>query len=87
MGLTIGGVSYDQYLAKGSLRHTTARNSEPDKILYFNQEDHIRMFGSDFRDRLKAPGFEVEEFTAVEPYVSRHALIRGEKVFLCRKPR
>lgn len=39
------------------------------------------MFGHDFRDRLKAPGFEVEEFTAVEPYVSRHALIRGEKSF------
>jgi len=61
--------------------------SESERILYFNQLDHIRMFGSDFRDRLKAPGFEVEEFTAVEPYVSRHALIRGEKVFLCRKPR
>ncbi len=45
------------------------------------------MFGHDFRDRLKAPGFDVKEFTAVEPYVSRHALIRGEKVFLCRKPR
>lgn len=60
--------------------------SEADKILYFNQEDHIRMFGRDFRDRLQAPGFVVEEFTAVEPYVSRHGLIRGEKVFICRKP-
>ncbi len=60
--------------------------SEREKILYFNQKDHVRMFGHDFRDRLKAPGFDVEEFTAVEPYVSRHGLIRGEKVFICRKP-
>lgn len=60
--------------------------TEAERTLYFNQEDHVRMFGSDFRDRLRAPGFEVEEFTAVEPDVSRHGLIRGEKVFLCRKP-
>lgn len=59
--------------------------SESEKILYFNQEDHIRMFGRDFRERLQAPGFAVDEFTAVEPDVSRHGLIRGEKVFLCRK--
>jgi len=59
---------------------------EDDKILFFNQIDHTRLFGHDFRERLSAPGFSVSEFTAVEPYVSRHALIRGEKVFLCRKP-
>jgi hypothetical protein len=31
--------------------------------------------------RLRDAGFEVEEFTAVELDVSRHGLIRGEKVF------
>lgn len=60
--------------------------SDADKTLYFNQHDHIRMFGRDFRDRLQTPGFAVEEFTAVEPHVARHALIRGDKVFICRKP-
>ncbi|MGE3149535.1 MAG: class I SAM-dependent methyltransferase [Pseudorhodoplanes sp.] len=60
--------------------------SEADRTLYFNQEDHIRFYGKDFRKRLEQPGFRVEEFTAVEPDVSRHALIRGEKVFVCRKP-
>jgi SAM-dependent methyltransferase len=60
--------------------------NEEDRTLYFNQEDHIRFYGRDFRARLEKPGFVVEEYTAVEPYVSRHALIRGEKIFLCRKP-
>jgi SAM-dependent methyltransferase len=57
-----------------------------DRILYFNQHDHLRFFGSDLRNRLAQAGFEVDEYTAVEPDVSRYGLIRGEKVFLCRKP-
>jgi hypothetical protein len=57
-----------------------------DRILYFNQHDHLRFFGSDLRERLRQANFEVEEYTAVEPEVSKYGLIRGEKVFLCRKP-
>jgi hypothetical protein len=57
-----------------------------DRILYFNQHDHLRFFGSDLRERLRQANFEVEEYTAVEPEVSKDGLIRGEKVFLCRKP-
>jgi SAM-dependent methyltransferase len=57
-----------------------------ERILYFNQHDHVRFFGVDLRARLRGAGFEVDEYTAVEPEVSRYGLIRGEKVFLCRKP-
>lgn len=61
--------------------------SGPDeRLLYFGQHDHVRVFGNDARQRLAAPGFVVEEYTAVEPFVSRHGLTRGEKIFLCRKP-
>jgi SAM-dependent methyltransferase len=69
-----------------SFEDSTKTANEADRILYFNQRDHVRMFGRDFRDRLTAPGFQLEEFTAVEPYVSRHGLLRGEKVFLAKKP-
>lgn len=62
------------------------QNTQDDRILYFNQHDHVRFFGSDLRNRLRQAGFELEEYTAVEPDVSRFGLIRGEKVFLCRKP-
>lgn len=61
------------------------QNTVEDRILYFNQHDHVRFFGRDFRHRLERAGFVVDEYTAVEPQVAQYGLIRGEKVFLCRK--
>jgi SAM-dependent methyltransferase len=52
---------------------------------YYGQSDHVRMFGSDFRQRVRAAGFTLDEFTAVEPFVSRHGLLHGEKVFIASK--
>jgi len=57
-----------------------------ERLLYFGQHDHVRFFGADARRRLALPGFDVSELTAEEPEVSRHGLMRGEKIFLCRKP-
>ncbi|MFN0194269.1 MAG: class I SAM-dependent methyltransferase [Aestuariivirga sp.] len=62
------------------------RTSPEDRLLFFGQHDHVRFFGADARERLARPGFLVEEVTAEEPDVSRHGLMRGEKIFLCRKP-
>jgi SAM-dependent methyltransferase len=62
------------------------KSSAADRLLYFGQHDHARFFGRDARLRLAAPGFEVTEFTAVEPKVSRFGLARGEKIFLCLRP-
>jgi SAM-dependent methyltransferase len=63
-----------------------ARTTPEDRLLYFGQHDHARYFGRDARYRLAAPGFIVEEYTAVEPNVSRFGLSRGEKVFICSRP-
>jgi SAM-dependent methyltransferase len=49
----------------------------------FGQEDHVRYYGRDIRDRIAAAGFDVGEYTAVEPSVSTYGLSRGEKVFVC----
>jgi SAM-dependent methyltransferase len=56
------------------------------RLLHFGQHDHARFFGRDARSRLAGPGFVVEEYTAVEPNVSRYGLSRGEKVFICSRP-
>jgi SAM-dependent methyltransferase len=64
----------------------SSKSTAADRLLYFGQHDHARFFGRDARLRLAAPGFDVSEFTAVEPYVSRNGLTRGEKIFLCRRP-
>jgi SAM-dependent methyltransferase len=54
-----------------------------DRLRHFGQEDHVRYYGADVRDRIRAAGFEIEEYTAVEPAVQRYGLVRGEKLFLC----
>jgi SAM-dependent methyltransferase len=60
--------------------------TEAERRLYFGQRDHVRLYGFDIRDRIRAAGFALEEFTAMEPEVSRYGLIRGEKLFVARKP-
>lgn len=54
--------------------------------LHYGDADHLRWYGRDIRDRFAAPGFAVDEFTALEPEAARYALHRGEKVFIGRKP-
>ncbi|RZU02306.1 class I SAM-dependent methyltransferase [Rivibacter subsaxonicus] len=63
-----------------------AVTSAHDRLLHFGQEDHIKFFGADVRQHIVDAGFELEEFTAVEPFVHRHALLRGGKLFIGRKP-
>lgn len=60
--------------------------SEPsDRLLHYGQHDHVRFFGRDARERIEAAGFELNEFTAEEPDVTRYGLQRGEKIFAARK--
>lgn len=59
--------------------------SPADRAIYFGQFDHLRMYGRDVRERIRRAGFSLAEFTAEEPAVSRHGLMRGEKVFVAFK--
>ncbi|MGK9167735.1 methyltransferase domain-containing protein [Inquilinus limosus] len=56
-----------------------------DRLLHFGQADHVRVFGYDVRRRISDAGFRLEEITAKEPFVHRHALMRGETIFIARK--
>lgn len=56
------------------------------RTLHFGQFDHVRYYGADLRDRIRAAGFSLTEFTAEMPDVLRHGLIRGEKVFVATRP-
>lgn len=60
--------------------------TEREKYFAFGQKDHVRYFGRDVRDRIRSAGLDLEEFTAVEPDVRKYGLLRGEKIFICRKP-
>ncbi|MEM8843116.1 MAG: methyltransferase domain-containing protein [Pseudomonadota bacterium] len=53
---------------------------------YYTDRLHLRMYGADFADRLAAHGFAVASYAATEPDVTRHGLLRGERLFIASKP-
>jgi len=53
-----------------------------DRFLHFGQDDHVRRYGRDFRDRVRQAGFSLSEFTAIEPQAMQHGLLHGETIFL-----
>jgi hypothetical protein len=62
-----------------------AITSPEERELHFGQDDHIRYYGRDFRDRLRRAGFSLKEFTAEGADVVKFALLAGEKVFVASK--
>ncbi len=64
------------------------------RLKYFGQEDHVREYGLDFKDRLKKAGFQVEVETLKEDIspnsVYRYRLIITDKnlesIYFCAKP-
>jgi SAM-dependent methyltransferase len=61
-------------------------DTDEERFRHYGQADHIRYYGSDFRNRVTAAGFALGEFTANGPDSVRYALSRGEKVFLATSP-
>jgi SAM-dependent methyltransferase len=53
---------------------------------HYEGKRHLRYFGRDLRDRMMAVGFEPEEYTGIGKDVVRYSLLRGEKLFIGRKP-
>jgi SAM-dependent methyltransferase len=55
----------------------------------FGQNDHVRMFGRDYKQRLEKAGFTVEEFDMKKELTRRqyrrYALPKQEIIFLCKK--
>lgn len=60
--------------------------SPRERALHYGQKDHLRYFGRDLKDQMRAAGFALHEFVAVEPDVSTYSLTRGETLFELMKP-
>lgn len=56
-----------------------------DREMHFGQHDHVRYYGRDFAKRLNSFGFQVEAHTATPQETVSYGLVRGERVFICRK--
>jgi SAM-dependent methyltransferase len=57
---------------------------------HFGQKDHVRIYGKDYRERLKKAGFKVEEYNwnidkGLSIEKSRYNLNKNEIVFYCSK--
>jgi SAM-dependent methyltransferase len=65
--------------------------SEQERLRVFGNRDHVRRYGRDYPDRLRAAGFVVEPDwfgTSLDPArVARYAISRGEAIYRCTRPR
>lgn len=59
--------------------------TEADLRSHYGDPTHLRFYGRDFRDRVRAAGFALSEYVAVEPDCTAHALHRGERIFIGHK--
>ena len=76
-------------------RHDTFEDpnitSPQDRLRFFGQSNHVRVYGCDYKDRLEKAGFSVE----VDGYVrslgadkiNLHGLPEDEFIYLCTKPK
>jgi len=62
-----------------------AVHTESERFMHFGQSDHIRIYGRDFRDRIKGAGFSIEEFTGTGDDCVKYGLMRGERVFILQR--
>jgi SAM-dependent methyltransferase len=62
-----------------------AIKSGRDREIHFGQNDHVRYYGRDFRDRVTAAGFSIQEFTADGADAVKYGLARGERLFVTTK--
>lgn len=59
------------------------------RLAAFGQEDHVRWYGRDYKDRLASVGFQVMEDDFVSTFSKReqfrYGFMNSEKVYLCKK--
>lgn len=59
---------------------------ERERLLHFGQEDHVRFYGRDVRDRITAAGLLLDEITGTPEECIQYGLARGETIFVGTKP-
>lgn len=64
--------------------------SPEERAIHFWQKDHVRLFGLDYADKLRAVGFDVTEDNYVQEFspemIDRYRLDKTETIYYCRKP-
>ena len=63
---------------------TAAQAGDDERWRHFQQSDHVRIFGRDFRDMIRSAGFSLEESVANGEEAVRYGLVMGERIFIAR---
>jgi predicted SAM-dependent methyltransferase len=57
----------------------------------FGQDDHVRIYARDYKDRLERVGFSVEVYRFAEEFgesaIHKYALLKDENIYICSKPK
>jgi Methyltransferase domain len=81
--LIMGPVDYDR---ESTYEDPTIMSPEA-RLAAFNQNDHVRIYGADFEDRLRQAGFEVEPSrygrSLGDPTMRRYGLLGDEIIYVC----
>ncbi len=79
-----------QELSRETTFQDDSITSREERARIFGQYDHVRVYGRDYFEKLRAIGFEVEEvdYTAnlTAAQIDRYRLAKGEIIPVCRKP-
>ena len=63
--------------------------SPKDREKWYGQDDHVRLYGKDYPERLRKAGFQVTEdrfiYELGDEAVEKYALPKGEIIYMCRK--
>lgn len=62
-----------------------AVKTEKDRLEKFGQKDHLRLYGTDYKNRLEESGFKVELLHFSDDIIERYGLDRNEDLYLCHK--
>lgn len=59
--------------------------SPKDRFEKYGQEDHVRIYGIDYPERLKKAGFRVEVINIANRYPRKFGLNKNEMLYICHK--
>ncbi|WP_296866666.1 class I SAM-dependent methyltransferase [uncultured Methanobrevibacter sp.] len=85
----INGVVYELPFDESKTHEDENINTPEAREKYYGQDDHVRLYGSDFKERLLESGFNLlsDDFIKKLGFetIERYALLRNESLFECTK--